>query len=199
MKKRNVFLVAAVAVMLCSPASFVYSAPCSDNLTYDDGSAENGYGWNYTAGNPSAMCQRFKPCSFPYKFSKFSIGLTRLISGVTDWPFSITMWKNEGGVPGEIIDNTTVTASALPVWPEVTMYDFTLPSTWATVAATETDNNSVFIGIRFDPVAVTGTFVGADESETTPLWPSFATTAAGPWEPYTFYFSSCRALLSPQF
>ena len=195
MKKTHVFLVAAVAVMLCAPASFVYSAPCSDNLTYDDGVAENGYGFTSLAGNPSAMCQRFKPCSFPYKFSKFSIGLT-CTGSPTDWTFEIVMWKNEGGAPGAVIDNVTVTASAVPVWTTVTMYDFTLPRTWATVAATETDNSSVFIGIRYDPTPTGGTvYVGSDESPTTPLWPTYATEAAGPWEPATFYWSNCRAFL----
>lgn len=194
MKKIGVFLVMAVAIMLFLPASFVYAIPCSDEHIYDDGGAEQGYSFNPAAGNPSAICQKFIPCSYLYRFSKFSLALTRFDSGVENWTFQITMWKNAGGMPGEIMDSTTVTASALPVWPTTAFYDFLLPSTWAPVAATE---DSVFIGIQTDPLTMTGVFVGADESTTTPLWPGYATFAAGPWSPVETYsyWAGYRALL----
>jgi len=165
-----------------SPISFSTKADlgvqCSGGQIHDDGVAENGYGWNASAGNPSAFCTKFIPTVYPYKFTKYCIALTRLATGVANFNFNIVMWKSVNGMPGPILDQTSVTASALPIWPTVSFYDFVLPATWAQVTGTD----SVFIGIQYDPTTQTDIFVTADESVTTAMWPGFTTTAAGPWQ-----------------
>ena len=164
---------------------------CSGGQIHDDGVAENGYGWNATAGNPSGFCTKFIPTGYPYKFSKFCIALTRLSTGVANWTFKVVMWKSVNGMPGPIMDSTTVTASAVPIWPTVNFFDFNLPTTWANVTGTD----SVFIGMLTNPVTMTGVFVASDESTTTPIWPGWATTAAGPWQSPTVLWTGYRAFL----
>jgi N-acetylneuraminic acid mutarotase len=165
-----------------SPTTVDVGPQCSGGQIHDDGVAENGYGWNATAGNPSGWASKFIPTVYPYKFTKFCIGLTRLSTGVANFTFTITMWKSVNGMPTVpfntvFMDTVTVTAAGLPVWPAVSFFDFPLPSTWANVTGTD----SVFIGIKYDPVTMSGVFVASDESTTTPLWPGYCTTAAGPW------------------
>ena len=155
---------------------------CSGGQIHDDGVAENGYGWNASAGNPSGWGSKFIPTVYPYKFTKFCVALTRLSTGVANFTFTITMWKSVNGMPTApfntvFMDTVTVTAAALPVWPAVSFYDFPLPSTWAPVTGTD----SVFIGIKYNPVTMTGVYVASDESTTTTLWPGYCTVAAGPW------------------
>ena len=178
-----------------SPISFptvVDAGPqCSGGQIHDDGVAENGYGWNATAGNPSGFCTKFIPTVYPYKFTKYCIALTRLATGVPNWTFTLVMWKSVNGMPGPIMDSTTVTASGLPTWPTVTFFDFQLPNTWAQVTGTD----SVFIGMLTNPVTMTGVFVSSDESATTPIWPAWATTAAGPWQSPAVSWAGYRAFL----
>jgi hypothetical protein len=175
-----------------------FGVNCSGGQIHDDGVAENGYGWNASAGNPSAWCMKFIPTVYPYKFSKFCVGLTRLSTGVASFTFTITMWKSVNGAPTVpfntvFMDTVTVTATAVPVWPAVTFYDFVLPSTWAQVTAPD----SVYIGIKYNPVTMTGVFVASDESPATPLWPGYCTVAAGPWTTIisNATFALCRSLL----
>lgn len=169
----------------------ILGAQCSGGQIHDDGVAENGYGWNASAGDPSAFCTKFIPTVYPYKFTKYCIALTRLSTGVANWNFKIVMWKSVNGMPGPIMDSTSVTATAVPVWPTVSFYDFVLPGTWAQVTGTD----SVFIGISFAATTQTGVFVASDESTSTPSWPGFATTAAGPWQNPTALWSGYRAFL----
>lgn len=169
-----------------------FGVACSGGQIHDDGVAENGYGWNASAGDPSGFCTKFIPTSYPYKFTKFCIALTRLAAGPANFTFTITMWKSVNGMPGPVMDTTTVTATGVPVWTTVTIFDFNLPSTWANVS---TPGDSVFIGIKYMVTTQLSVFVGSDESTSTPLWPGWATTAAGPWQNPTALWSGYRAFL----
>lgn len=165
---------------------------CSGGQIHDDGVAENGYGWNASAGDKSGFCTKFIPTTYPYKFTKFCIALTRQSTGPANFVFTITMWKSQNGMPGTLMDSTTVTATGLPVWTSVTIFDFTLPSSWAQVT---TPGDSVYIGIMYNVTTQLSVYVGSDESTTTPLWDGWATTAAGPWQRPTALWSAYRAFI----
>ena len=167
-----------------------FGVGCSGGHVHDDGVAENGYGWNASAGNPSAWCSKFIVPSHPYKFTKFCVGLTRTAAGAPTFTFKIVMWSVSGSTPGAILDSVTVTATGISIWPVVTVHDFNLPATWADVAS-----GDVFIGMLYNPITQTSKYIGADQSVTTPLWPGFGKTATGSWTPIQTYFSGYRALL----
>ncbi|MDD5360508.1 MAG: T9SS type A sorting domain-containing protein [Ignavibacteria bacterium] len=169
-----------------------FGVNCVGGQIHDDGVPENGYGWNASAGDPSAFAQKFIPTLYPYKFSKFCINLTRTSAGVSTFTFKIVQWKCVNGMPTDIMDSTTVTATGIPVYPAFAFYDFVLPTTWANVT---TAGDSVFLGIRYNPVTMSAVYVGSDETSTTPLWPGWATTAAGPWQAPAALWPSYRALL----
>ena len=169
-----------------------FGVACSGGQIHDDGVAENGYGWNASAGDPSGFCAKFIPTVYPYKFTKFCIALTRLAAGPANFTFTITMWKSTNGMPGVMMDTTTVTAVGVPVWTTVTIFDFNLPSTWAQVT---TPGDSVFIGIKYTVTTQLNVFIGGDESTTTPIWPNWATTAAGPWTNPISYWSTARSFI----
>ena len=184
---RNLYKFVAI-ILLVVGLNFTLMAQLQQ---HDDGVAENGYGWNAAAGDPSGFCQLFVPTVYPYQFTRFDIGLTRLSTGVANPTFDIVMWKKEGSLPGTIMSTTTVTATAVPVWPSVSVYQFDLPATWTTVTGTD----EVYFGISFNPVTQTEFFVASDESVTTPIWDGWATTAAGPWTNITTWWAGYRALL----
>ncbi|MDD5360506.1 MAG: T9SS type A sorting domain-containing protein [Ignavibacteria bacterium] len=167
-------------------------ANCTDGQIHDDGVPENGYGWIASAGDPSAFCQKFIPPFYPYKFSKFCINLTRTSAGTSNFTFKIVQWKCVNGMPANIMDSTTVTATGIPVYPSFAFYDFVLPTTWANVTIA---GDSVFLGIRYNPVTMSAVYVGADETITTPIWPGWATTAAGPWQNPAVLWPTYRAIM----
>jgi len=167
-----------------------FGTNCSGGQIHDDGTFENGYGWNASAGDPSGFCTKFIPTTYPYKFTKFCIALTRTSAGAANWTFTITMWKSTNGMPGVVMDTTTVVATGVPVWTTVTIFDFNLPSTWAQVT---TPGDSVYIGIKYVVTTQTGHYIGADETTGTPLWDAWATTAAGPWQRPAVLWTAYRA------
>ncbi|MBL7128545.1 MAG: T9SS type A sorting domain-containing protein [Ignavibacteria bacterium] len=168
-----------------------FGVNCSGGHIHDDGVAENGYGWNPSAGNPSGFATKFVPTTYPYKFTKFCVAWTRVASGPANHTFTIYQWQSVGGLPGPVMDSIVVTAVGVPVWTTVTIFDFDLPSTWAQVTS-----GDVYIGVMWNPVTVSGIYVGADQSTTTPLWPGYAKTATAAWTPIQTYFSGYRALLT---
>jgi len=101
------------------------------------------------------------------------------------------MWKSVNGLPGPLMDSTTVTANGVPTWPTVAFFDFVLPATWAQVTATD----SVFIGFLYDPISMAGVFIGADESVATPIWPGFAKTATTAWTDPVTLWTTYRAMM----
>ena len=168
-----------------------FGVNCSGGHIHDDGVAENGYGWNPSAGNPSGFATKFVPTTYPYKFTKFCVAWTRVASGPANHTFTIYQWQSVGGLPGPVMDSIVVTAVGVPTWTTVTIFDFDLPSTWAQVTS-----GDVYIGVMWNPVTVSGIYVGADQSTTTPLWPGYAKTATAAWAPIQTFFSGYRALLT---
>ncbi|MCX6164745.1 MAG: hypothetical protein NTU73_07810 [Ignavibacteriae bacterium] len=168
-----------------------FGVACSGGHIHDDGVAENGYGWNASAGDKSGFCAKFIPTSYPYKFTKFCLALTRLAAGPANFTFTITMWKSVNGMPGVVMATTTVTATGVPVWTSVTIFDFNLPASWANVTGTD----SVYIGIMYTVTTQLSVFVGSDESTTTPIWDAWATTAAGPWQRPAVLWTTYRSLI----
>jgi hypothetical protein len=176
MKTGRVAVLALLVVLLCLPVSFVCAATCSDTLQADDGVAEQGYR-NTTGTNPGAFCQKFVPCAVPYKFKKFSVGLTTL-SGVPTLPLTITMWKNNGGTPGAVMATLNVSAASIPAFPSTQVYTFDLPHTWPEVPATD---SSVFLGVQWDFLSYAQTYVLADESVTTTLQTAYGSSTGVSW------------------
>jgi hypothetical protein len=166
-----------------------FGVACSGGQIHDDGTFENGYGWNASAGDPSGFCAKFIPTTYPFKFTKFCIALTKNGS-LSNFTFTITMWKSTNGMPGVVMDTTTVTAVGVPTWSTVTIFDFNLPSTWAQVT---TPGDSVYIGIKYVVTTQAGFFIGSDETTTTTLWDAWATTAAGPWQRPAVLWTGYRA------
>jgi Secretion system C-terminal sorting domain/CARDB len=143
------------------------SPQCSTGLKYDDGTWENGYGWNPGFGT-GKFAIKFTPTSYPYTVNQFCIAMTRN-TGPTTWTFDIEVWDatGSGGGPGALVVSIpSQSATSLPTWPSVSWYDFTGITTIPTL-----NSGSYYIGISWTPVG--GQFIGADESTTTPLHPGY--------------------------
>ena len=68
---------------------------CLGGLVYDDGTWENGYGWNPGFGT-GKWVQKFTPPSYPYTINQFCIALTRVSAGSASMTFDIEVWDTTG-------------------------------------------------------------------------------------------------------
>jgi hypothetical protein len=68
---------------------------------HDDGSFENGGGWNNTVTD-GRFVLKFRPPSYPWKYTKFCIALTRLATGSDSLKFDVVLFDSTGagGLPG---------------------------------------------------------------------------------------------------
>ncbi len=141
---------------------------CVGGLVYDDGTFENGYGWNpgYGIGK---FVMLFTPNSYPYTINQMCFAMTRL-AGSGNWTFDIEVWTYTAGGPGTLVVSIpNQVAVNVGLWPTVTWHDFTNITTIP--ALTE---GSYYVGISYDPVTMPAHYIGADESATTPQRPGYA-------------------------
>ena len=139
---------------------------CVGGLIYDDGTWENGYGWNPGYGTGKFVMQ-ITPTSYPYTINQVCLALTRLAAGSANWTFDIEVWTYTAGGPGTLVTAiTNQVATAVGVWPTVTWHDFTGLTTIPALAS-----GSYYVGISWDPVTMGSHYVGSDESTTTPASP----------------------------
>ena len=151
---------------------------CVGGLVYDDGTWENGYGWNAGYGI-GKFVMLFTPNSYPYTINQVCLALTRLSSGSANWTFDIEVWTYTAGGPGTLVVSIpNQVAANVGVWPTVTWHDFTGITTIPPLTS-----GSYFIGISYDPVTMPSHYIGADESVTTPFRPGYG-YIQNTWSPF---------------
>jgi hypothetical protein len=96
---------------------------------YYDGSAENGYCWQY-GGIAPPYYGAFAEC---YHFSGWISGIELKLTGVgmPCRPCDLYVWSDGGGVPGNVLSLTT-NANPCPIatWPDVSTHDLPISATW---------------------------------------------------------------------
>ncbi len=141
---------------------------CVGGLVYDDGTWENGYGWNPGYGIGKFVMQ-FTPNSYPFTINQACLALTRLSAGSANWTFDIEVWTYTPTGPGTLVVSIpNQIASNIGIWPSVTWHDFTGLTTIPALTS-----GSYYVGISYDPVTMPSHYIGADESATTPLRPGY--------------------------
>jgi hypothetical protein len=164
------------------------SLHCVEGLVYDDGTFENGYGWNPGYGTGKFVMQ-FTPNSYPYTINQVCLALTRLSAGTANWTFAIEVWTYTAGGPGTLVVSIpNQVAANVGVWPTVTWHDFTGITTIPALTS-----GSYYVGISWDPVTQGSHYVGADESVTTPLRPGYG-YIQNAWGTIQSYYPSFRAI-----
>ncbi len=164
------------------------SLHCVDGIYYDDGSWENGYGWNPGYGT-GKFVMLFTPNSYPYTINQVCLALTRIAAGSANWTFAIEVWTYTAGGPGTLVVSIpNQVAANVGVWPTVTWHDFTGITTIPALTS-----GSYYIGISWDPVTQGSHYVGADESSTTPLRPGYG-YIQNAWGTIQSYYPSFRAI-----
>ncbi len=148
---------------------------------HDDGSFENGGGWNNTVTD-GRIVLKFTPASYPWKYTKFCLALTRLAAGPDSLSFDVVIYDTTGtaGAPGNLL-GTLANQKARPVlvFNQYSWFSFDISS----LPAGTVNSGSVYIGIKYDASIATqaSKFVMIDETPATPIWPGYAWANAGPW------------------
>ena len=108
------------------------SNPCTGTLYSNwDGSAENGYCWQY-GGVVPPQYGAFAEC---YSFTGNVCGIELNLTGIgyPTQPATLFVWADGGGMPGTVIAQGTGTPSGVPLWPSVAPFDFPMSATVAGV------------------------------------------------------------------
>ena len=168
-----------------------YGAPtCIGGLVYDDGTFENGYGWNPGMGT-GKWVMKMTPSSYPFQIVQICIAGTRVSAGSANWTFDLEIWDTTGagGAPGTMVWSlTNQVMTGVPIWPAVNWFDFT-----NLTGIPPLQNGSYYVGISYDPNTMPSHYIGADQSTTTPLQPGYGYIQSA-WAPITTYFSNYRAI-----
>jgi hypothetical protein len=139
-----------------------------NQLIYDDGVFENGYGWINTVTD-GRMVSLFTPPAYPWQFNTFCLALTKA-GTAADFTFDIEVYEATcaGGEPTTLVTTITgVTAVGVPVYPSYTFYDFDISS------IPQLNSGSYYIGIKWNPSVYQSYYMMADESVTTPYHPGY--------------------------
>jgi len=99
------------------------SAPCNGTqlLNYD-GSAENGFCWQY-GGIVPPNYGAFAEC---YNYTGNVCGIALYLTGIGNpaQPATLFIWNDNGGMPGTVITQANGTPSGVPIWPSIGEFDF---------------------------------------------------------------------------
>ncbi len=160
-------------------------------LIYDDGTFENGYGWNGAVVTQGIITMMFTPDEYPWQFNTMCIALTQNQTSSLD--FDVVMYADDGagGAPGTVLGEVTgLSATGIPVWPTLAWFEFDVSS-----LAPLADGNC-YIGIRWNSVpSFPGTYIGADESPTTHLQIGYNwNDNAGTWSTNAALWPNNRAM-----
>ncbi len=160
---------------------------------HDDGSFENGGGWNNTVTD-GRLVMKFRPASYPWKYTKLCIAFTRLAAGPDSLKFDVVVYDSTGagGDPGTLL-GTLPNQIVRPVlvFPAYSWFSFDISS----LPASTVNSGAVYIGIKYDASITTqaNKFVMIDESAITPLWPGYAWANTGPWTTAQTFWPSYKS------
>ena len=149
---------------------------------HDDGSFENGIGWNASVTN-GGFALKFRPSLYPWKYNKFCIALTRQATGSDSLKFDVVIYDSTGpgGTPGNLLGTlSNQVARPILIFPAFSWFSYDISS----VLGNTVTSGAVYIGVRYDgsPANQTFKFAMFDQTATTPLWPGYAQNAAAPWQ-----------------
>lgn len=138
-------------------------------IIHDDGTAENGYSFNPGVVTEGRLVDRFTPSSYPATFSSVCFAWVANDPNITSNAFDIVVYAADGvgGAPGTLLASKPVVGlvsniSGVPFVPVFQSFD--ISDLVLNIAA-----GDVYIGARWNPEAEQFAFIGADESDATPL------------------------------
>jgi hypothetical protein len=160
-------------------------------LIYDDGTFENGYGWNATLVTVGVAVSKFTPPEYPWQFNTVCFAFTQNQS--TTLNFDAIIYDDDGpsGGPGTIVATVTgLTATGIPAWPTLAWFDYNISS------VQQLTSGSWYIGIRWNSVPTyPGTFIGADETVGNPHNPGYGwNDYDNAWVEYQTWYPNFAAL-----
>ena len=164
---------------------------CSGGLIYDDGTVENGYGWNSSTVTDGITLTSIDPPYYPYSIGQVCINWTTL-EVVPNINYNIVVYDDDGvgGAPGTLLASIPVSATGVPMWPGVAFYDYDVTGLIPPVAS-----GSVYVGAQWNPIAEGNFYICADESPTTPYHVGYGyNDLDGFWQTIDFWFFDYKAM-----
>ncbi len=128
-----------------------------------DGLPQNGYGWNPAAGTDPKIVDKFTPSTYPAKYTTVCVSLLTN-AGVTSAPVKVVVFADDGagGAPGTELGRVSAVANNIGVGLVKSFQAIDISSMNLNIGS-----GSVYIGLEWDATAISGLFIGADESSAT--------------------------------
>ena len=171
------------SLIINPPAPYAIGDSCfgTGQEKHDDGSFENGGGWNTTVTD-GRLVLKFRPASYPWKYTKFCVAVTRLAAGADSMKFDVVIYDTTGagGTPGNLLGTLpNQVIRPILVYTAFSWFSFDI----STLAGNTLNNGAVYIGIKYDASQAfqASKFVMIDQTTSTPLWPGYAWANTGPW------------------
>ena len=172
---------------ICDPGT-------ADLVVHDDGSGENGYGWNAVA-NVGRIADKFTPATYPATISTVCAAFITN-AGVTSFNFNIVVYAADGtgGAPGTQLGSKALVGhpasiGGLPFTPTFETFDIS-------DLALNITSGDVYISIEWDAaVEPAGVYFGVDESTGTALNGGYMHANSDPWAPIVDSNAEYRAML----
>jgi len=164
---------------------------CAGGEIYDDGTAENGYSGNPALVSSFEGVQLFTPAAYPATYDTVCVCLTTIAAGGPTLSLDIEVRDDDGagGSPGTLLGALPVMVATIPTFPATAFFEFDVTSLGLNIPS-----GTVWIGVRWNPMAFPSRFVCADESPATPLHPGFVNFNTGSgWQTTQTVFPNYRA------
>lgn len=133
---------------------------CVGGLVADDGTGENGYGWNPAAVTDGGYYELYTPPGYPFVITQVCVNWVRLTAD-TDITYTVEVRAADGagGSPGTLLGSAAASALGVPS---------ALPGAFTDTALSVVVNSgSVYIGARWNPGVDQGFFIVSDENSAT--------------------------------
>lgn len=137
---------------------------CAGGEIYDDGTAENGYSGNAGIISTFEGVQQFTPAAYPATYERVCVGLVSLAGPTLDFEIEIRDDDGAGGTPGTLLGTIPASETDIPAGLPCAFYEYDISSLGLVIP-----DGSVYIGVRWNPMAFPSRFICADETPATPL------------------------------
>ncbi len=151
-------------------------------VIHDDSTAENGYSGNVTTVSSFIAVDKFTPDAYPTSFTTACVALISN-NGSTSIDYDVVVFDDDGagGAPGTELGAVTLTGVVNAIG-GVPASNLTFNAVDISALGVNVASGSVYIGVRYNAIAMPGRYVAADQSGTPDVGGGYASydTGSGP-------------------
>ncbi len=161
---------------------------CAGGIIADDGSAENGYGWNPATVTDGRDVHLLTPPFYPFLLTDVCLAWAQL-GGDTSINYNLVIYDDDGpgGEPGTQLASIPVTAAGVPGTLPGQFYTYNIIAQNVVIPS-----GGVYVGAQWNATVEQSFYLISDETGT--LNPGWGWANVAPWTALQSFFPAYRAL-----